>query len=165
MKLLVFSDSHGCIEPMEAIIKQEQPHAVIHLGDLWEDGERLREDFPSLPIYQVPGNCDKGRVKPGTPEILVQAVNEVPIFMTHGHLHHVKWGLLRLKLAAQEAGARIALYGHTHRSNCQQSGSLWLVNPGSCGSSSGTCAILLIENQSVDCTIRSLRELEQEEEN
>ena len=35
--------------------------------------------------------------------------------MTHGHLHGVKLSLLRLRLAAKEAGAQVALFGHTHR--------------------------------------------------
>lgn len=165
MKLLVFSDSHGCTGPMKEAIGREQPHAVIHLGDFWADVESLQEDFPDLPIVRVPGNCDQGRVRPGTPEILVRSFNEVPVYITHGHLHHVKWSLLRLKLAAQESGARVALYGHTHRSHCQQLGQLWLVNPGACGSSSGTYAILTIENQTVECEVRSLRDMGQEEKN
>ena len=163
MKLLVFSDSHGCTGPMKAAIGRERPHAVIHLGDFWADGESLKEDFPNLPIYQVPGNCDQGRVRPGAPEILVRTFHEVPVYMTHGHLHHVKWSLLRLKLAAQESGARVVLYGHTHRSHCQQLGQLWLVNPWTCGGNSGTYAILTIKNETVVCEICSLRSLEQGE--
>ena len=34
--------------------------------------------------------------------------------MTHGHLANVRMGLTTLALQAEEAGATIALFGHTH---------------------------------------------------
>ncbi len=40
-----------------------KPQGIIHLGDGWRDVEELRELFPSLPLEQVPGNCDFGALK------------------------------------------------------------------------------------------------------
>ena len=61
MKYLVLSDSHGNVDNMVRAVELVKPHGIIHLGDGWRDVEELRELFPSLPLEQVPGNCDFGR--------------------------------------------------------------------------------------------------------
>ena len=58
MIILVLSDSHGAIAPMERAVEQTDPHLILHLGDCWRDGERLHDRFPEIPLEQVPGNCD-----------------------------------------------------------------------------------------------------------
>ncbi len=58
MKILVLSDSHGAMEPMEQAVERTQPRMIFHLGDCWRDAERLRGRFPQIPLQQVPGNCD-----------------------------------------------------------------------------------------------------------
>ena len=58
MKILVLSDSHGAVSPMEQAVEQTSPDLILHLGDCWRDGERLHDRFPSIPLEQVPGNCD-----------------------------------------------------------------------------------------------------------
>ena len=61
MKYLVLSDSHGNVDNMVRAVELVKPQGIIHLGDGWRDVEELRELFPSLPLEQVPGNCDFGR--------------------------------------------------------------------------------------------------------
>ena len=56
MKILVLSDSHGAVSPMEQAVEQTSPDLILHLGDCWRDGERLHDRFPSIPLEQVPGN-------------------------------------------------------------------------------------------------------------
>ena len=59
MKLLVFSDSHRAnITDMLALIDEEKPDAVAHLGDLVCDVEDIRFVYPELPVYSVRGNND-----------------------------------------------------------------------------------------------------------
>ena len=58
MKYLVLSDSHGNVDNMVRAVELVKPQGIIHLGDGWRDVEELRELFPSLPLEQVPGNCD-----------------------------------------------------------------------------------------------------------
>ena len=39
MRILVLSDSHGCVEPMEQCVERVQPQVILHLvdrsGDFW----------------------------------------------------------------------------------------------------------------------------------
>ena len=58
MKLLILSDSHREMEYMRDAVRRERPDAVIHLGDLVPDADRLAEEFPGLPVLSVRGNCD-----------------------------------------------------------------------------------------------------------
>lgn len=68
MKILILSDSHGCVEAMETIVAREKPQAMVHLGDLWADGKQLGKLFPDIPLYQVAGTVtamagNRGRTK------------------------------------------------------------------------------------------------------
>ena len=67
MKILVLSDSHGAVSPMEQAVEQTSPDLILHLGDCWRDGERLHDRFPSIPLEQVPGNCDFRPTEPPVP--------------------------------------------------------------------------------------------------
>ena len=58
MKILVLSDSHGNVSNMLQAVERESPRMILHLGDCWRDGERLRDACPEIEFYQVPGNCD-----------------------------------------------------------------------------------------------------------
>ena len=61
--------------------------AVIHLGDMVRDADKLAAEYPGLRFYQVAGNCDGCRVPPDYPEILIEDFFGVRVFMTHGHRH------------------------------------------------------------------------------
>jgi hypothetical protein len=151
MKILVFSDTHGAMEPMTSIIAQEQPDAVLHLGDHIRDAEALRVQFPALPIIAVPGNCDPGSREPDT---RIQAYAGVTIFMTHGHRYWVKQSPLRAEYAAREAGAQVLLFGHTHQPLCEQKDGLWICNPGACQPrSGGNYAVLELSDGVASCRL------------
>ena len=156
MKFLVFSDSHGNVETMRQAVAWEQPQGIIHLGDCWPDGQALSRSLPGLPMYQVAGNCDRYCTSPGMVQILRLELGGVVCYLCHGHQFRVKMGLLRLKLAAQEANARVALFGHTHRSFCQETDGLLLLNPGACGSEYGTYGVLEWKQGAVTGEIRPL---------
>ncbi|MGM9641263.1 MAG: metallophosphoesterase family protein [Faecousia sp.] len=156
MKVLVFSDSHGYMDGMLAAVEREKPQAMIHLGDMWADGQALGRAAPQVPMYRVAGNCDRYSYEPGQDLTILRTLGGAVCYMTHGHLHGVKQGLLRLSLAAREAGASVALFGHTHCCCCQEQSGVLLVNPGSCGRYGGTYAVLNIENGTVNCEIKKI---------
>ena len=130
-KLLVFSDSH-CRNSLDmlSIIEEEQPDAVLHLGDMVSDVEDIRSVFPELTVHQVCGNNDWGS---DVPEMLVVRVEQVRIFMTHGHLHQVRRNTVKLAAAAREHHCNAALYGHTHEAEIHREGDILVANPGSIG--------------------------------
>ena len=114
MKILVFSDSHASLHFMLRCAAKVKPDALIHLGDYFDDGEVLAEEFPQIPFYQVPGNCDRYRTPLGAHEILILPVLGVKLYMTHGHLQGVKHSLDTAIQNAIAAEADVLLYGHTH---------------------------------------------------
>lgn len=146
MKILVLSDSHSALGYMRRAIETVKPDAVIHLGDYFDDGLCMKEEFPSITFYQVPGNCDRWRCPPNQPEILIQPIGGVELYMTHGHRHNVKVYMTQLLKDARASRVGAVLYGHTHVPECyQEPDGLWVMNPGSCGYG-GTSGLLEIEN-------------------
>lgn len=163
MKILVLSDSHSALSFMRLCIRRVEPDAVIHLGDHFDDGSAMAEENPGIPFYQVPGNCDRYRCAPGTPDIRMENIGGVSLFLTHGHRHGVKTGTEALLAAARFAGAEGALYGHTHRADCRrEEDGLWVLNPGSCGYFGGSGGLVEIENGAItSCRILRQEDLEE----
>ena len=126
-KLLLLSDSHGHVTAIKNAVLREKPDVVIFLGDCVPDVLEAAEDFPGLDVRCVRGNCDAGLI---APERMRTNVGGVEILAVHGHSEGVKLGLLRLSLAAEEAGCRAAFFGHTHCSYRGSEGGVTLVNPG-----------------------------------
>ena len=126
----VFADSHGSTELMAEAVRRCRPDVIIHLGDYERDAFALREDFPHIPFYNVCGNCDMAQLSPITNTV---QLGPVKAFICHGHTYNVKMNLHRLYYAAQEQGAKLALFGHTHIPCNEEIGGLMLINPGSAG--------------------------------
>lgn len=155
MKILVLSDSHSALSYMRRCVEAVSPNAVIHLGDHYDDGEALHEEFPGIPFYQVPGNCDRYRCVPGTPEIRIERIFGLDVYLTHGHRHSVKQYLGALLRDARACGVKAVLYGHTHVADChQEADGLWVLNPGSCGYYGGTAGLIVTEQGQIQqCSI------------
>lgn len=162
VKILVLSDSHSGLSFMRECIRSVKPDAIVHLGDYYDDGEQMHEENPQIPLYQVPGNCDRYRCPPFAREILIPIVGGVMLYMTHGHRHNVKMTKTQLLRDARAAGAAAVLYGHTHIADChQEDDGLWVLNPGSCGSWGGSAGLIEIENRKiVGCRILEPFDLE-----
>lgn len=163
MKILVLSDSHSSLRFMFSCVEEIVPDVVIHLGDFFDDGAALREAFPGIRLYQVPGNCDRYRCPPGQPEILVERILGVNLYMTHGHCHNVKLTLTRLLQDARSCRADAVLYGHTHQPDCRQEpDGMWVLNPGSCGYGGRTAGLIEVESgKIVSCRILRQEDLEE----
>ena len=155
MKVLVLSDSHGRPGALRRAIEAENPQALLFLGDGLSDAEKMREEYPLLPIFTVPGNCDWGSLD--EPERLIE-LDGVRILMLHGHTRGVKYNGMNAYYAAKEMGAQVLLYGHTHRPMVDYDGATYSMNPGSIRYT-GTYGVLVLENGKVaDCGTRVLRE-------
>jgi len=158
MKILVLSDSHSTLSFMRRCIDTVKPDVMIHLGDHFDDGEAMAEEYPRILLYQVPGNCDRYRCRPGIPEITTPRSGGVDIYMTHGHKHSVKSYLGALLQDARKANAGLVLYGHTHIPDChREEDGLWVLNPGSCGYYGGSAGLVEIKDGSI-CNCRLLKE-------
>ena len=122
MRILVLSDSHGCVDPMQQCVELVQPQAILHLGDCARDADRLGRLYPRIPLLGVPGNCDYGSAD--QPERLTE-LGGVRILMMHGH---------------------------THQPLVDRSGDFWVMNPGCIGPSPRrTYGVITLEDGRVDC--------------
>lgn len=124
-------------------IRKYKPDMICHLGDHDRDTEVLLSLFPDIPLYRVCGNCDYNAL---APNCLTVQFGQVKAFLTHGHLYSVSFGRLdSLVYAAQEAEAKLVLFGHTHSPLHADIGGVKLVNPGTSGKGrERSCAMLEI---------------------
>lgn len=124
MKLLIVSDTHGDTEALKILKALKQYAYIFHCGDFCID--------PSADIlkdtYVVRGNNDFYTEVP-----FEQAIDlgGIVLYLTHGHLHQVDYSLARLGYAAEEIGAQIVLFGHTHFPLALQDEGIIFINPGS----------------------------------
>ncbi len=146
MKLLFFSDLHGCSQAFEALdlqIKALNPDILVMLGDALYHGPRnpLRADYapPKVvdmlngykdKIIAIRGNCDS-EVDQMLLEFPIMAeysqlmVNKQRFFLTHGH----HWS--PDKLPALPTGS-LFCYGHTHVPHLERlENGIVVFNPGS----------------------------------
>ena len=148
MKILVLSDSHGNVDNMARAVEKEQPRMILHLGDCWSDAERLRRRFPSIPMEQVPGNCDYRSIEPAERLLFIE---DKRVMICHGHTLGVKQSMLRAGYKAEEENLDLLLFGHTHRPMVDMRGKTLFINPGSIGDYFHPFyAVVTIENGKVD---------------
>lgn len=119
-KILIFSDSHNESKYMnKAFEMNSDADMIIHLGDGAAD---LTKNLPidyKKPLVLIEGNGEyygwvgvDRRYRPKKSEMI--EFEGKKIFMTHGHLYDVKYGLERIAARAYCDGADIVLFGHTH---------------------------------------------------
>ena len=143
MRILVISDSHGRSGRIEeAIEAQPQAKYVFFLGDRLQDIDYLPELYPDRIFYSVPGNCDFSVFEPTTKTVTLGGKK---ILYTHGHEFSVKSGISRLRSYAKNAGADIALYGHTHLPQTLYEDETYIINPGSLGRGQEFCSYAVVD--------------------
>ena len=134
MRVGVFSDSHGDHEALDELLERMGAlDAVCFLGDVARDAEHLRERLAAMPnqpvLYAVRGNNDYYSTCTLPWDLLIE-LGGVRIYMTHGHR---LVSLMNLAYKAQECGAQVALFGHTHQALCETVQGVLLLNTGSAG--------------------------------
>jgi putative phosphoesterase len=133
MKILVVSDSHGDIRYLARALKQfvGKVDLIAHLGDgpddLWPAAEAAGVRLPRTEA--VRGNCDGG--DPGLWPRRLIGTSEKPILLLHGHSEGASEGMGRVVDAAQQSGAKLVLFGHTHRIFMEEYRGVLALNPGS----------------------------------
>ncbi|MBU8905088.1 metallophosphoesterase family protein [Desertibacillus haloalkaliphilus] len=126
MKILIISDSHGWTDELADVIAQQKPNvsAIFHCGD-----SELPHHAPQLEnCYVVRGNCDFDEE---FPEERVEEIEGTRVYMTHGHLYNVKMSHVPITYRAEEVGANIACFGHSHVATSFSENNVVYINPGS----------------------------------
>lgn len=132
MKILVFSDSHGnSYNIKRAMDMHPNASAAIFLGD-------GLSDFLSIPpnnaarLY-VRGNCDWHPEYSFIPAVDSVTIDGKKIVFLHGHTHSAKSGMEALRSLAEDMGAHILLFGHTHVATEYYENGIYYMNPGTIG--------------------------------
>ena len=143
MKILVFSDSHDNPKYLAAALREHKGTVdlAIHLGDGLSDMRRVGDLLDGVAIATVIGNGEQffeRRLWPDVPDETVISPDGVRILCCHGHKYRVKFGLSALADRADEIGADLVLFGHTHNAydGWEKTGSgkeIRFFNPGSVG--------------------------------
>ena len=123
VKVLIVSDSHGRADLLARIVEDVRPDHMIHCGDFCTSLDRLPEISRSV----ARGNCDWEEVA----DEQVWEGEGVRFFVVHGHRHQVKRDLSLIRVRAEEKGAQIACFGHSHVPVLKKRGNILLINPGS----------------------------------
>lgn len=152
MKILVLSDSHGKGERMCDLFKQDNYGAVIFLGDVLRDIERLSQISGAIPVYRVKGNCDFYTAE-AYDDLLIELSGK-RIYMAHGHKYSVKSGTAFFENFAMAKGADIALYGHTHVQRYDRIDNMHVVNPGALVN--GRYAVITIQNNTIEVKLKDI---------
>lgn len=144
-RVLIVSDSHGLSEEVQTIKERHRSEVqgMIHCGD-----SELDFDASEMDGYQkVRGNCDFDE---RYQEELSLQYGDLSFFATHGHLYQVKSTLMPLSYRADELGAQVVCFGHSHIAGAEKVNNKLFINPGSIrlprGRKERTYAILSWEN-------------------
>lgn len=151
-RILIFSDTHGDINRCISIIEETKSiSAIFHAGDCTADAEDLQSIYPQIPVYYVRGNNDWFSRESS---IRVVTIDNVTIFLTHGHEQNVKYEseLTTLIKSAKLYNPNLIIFGHTHVPQTEYKGGITIINPGSIRFG-GTYAVAEIENGKLKTSI------------
>ncbi|WP_077618995.1 metallophosphoesterase family protein [Bacillus sinesaloumensis] len=126
MKVLIISDSHGLTNELLEVKERHKNDVdfMLHLGD----SELPSHSEEMSGFSAVRGNCD---FDSNYPNDMVILLNGAKVYLTHGHLYNVKMTLMNLKYRAEEVGAKIACFGHSHIAGAEMIEGVLFINPGS----------------------------------
>lgn len=127
MKIGLVSDTHGCCDGLAESIKGQGAEYILHMGDGVEEAYILKAQT-GLPTLVVAGNNDLASKEKAE---LFLVLDQIPIWMTHGHRYGVYYSREGLWEVAIQKEAKIVLYGHTHVFRDEMIGGIRFINPGS----------------------------------
>lgn len=138
IRVLIISDTHGNVTNFDKVMpKVGSVDYLLHLGDVGNDVHYI-ETAAGCPCCFVAGNNDYFS---DLPKERVVKIGGITIYMAHGHNLYVNFHKRLLIKAAKDAGASIAMFGHTHvpmivtEKNCEENKKKYagidLINPGS----------------------------------
>ena len=167
MRIAVISDTHSNIKTASALIDAVGDFDLfIHLGDHVNDFIALRSKLRCRAIG-ISGNEDKNFIGDDKfPTEMTISTGDIKIFMTHGHTFDLnlyyqkdKWesNISGLVSSARESGAKIALFGHTHRPHLEDRDGLLLMNPGDVYFGADWAHIGILEIDGKDISVKIYR--------
>ena len=128
MKILLVSDTHRHLGDFFTVLEKVSPvDCILHMGDV-EGDEEVIEAVADCPVHFVRGNNDFASGLDRDKELILDGVR---VFMTHGHRYGVSASLKYLEEEGRSRGAKVVLFGHTHRPVIEYRDDLVLMNPGS----------------------------------
>lgn len=128
MKVIIASDTHGYFAPLSNYILENQDiDLLIHAGDGVEDVKTINMES-QIPYYVVRGNNDHN---PNIPLEQLIEVEEIKIFLTHGHNYGVDYSYDEIITKAKDLGSDIVVFGHTHSYYNNKHDGILVLNPGS----------------------------------
>ncbi|MBE6008441.1 MAG: metallophosphoesterase [Lachnospiraceae bacterium] len=130
MRFIIISDTHRYIDKAIDVLEhfKEDADGFIHLGDHFDDAEKLHRQFPDMRYYSVLGNNDFNFEASHSK---IAFIGGKKILLTHGHKQRVSFGLMYLDYFGRQEEADAVLFGHTHRPSLEFSGNMAMFNPGS----------------------------------
>ncbi|WP_066194509.1 MULTISPECIES: metallophosphoesterase family protein [Gracilibacillus] len=125
-KVLIISDSHGWTDELVHIQERHRSEvdAMIHCGD----SELMRSSDELAGFESVQGNMD---LDSNLPEDIEVKVGKLHFFVTHGHLYNIKATLMTVAYRAEEVGANVVCFGHSHVAGAEKIENQLFINPGS----------------------------------
>lgn len=154
MKVLVLSDSHGCVFNLySAIEKESDCQIVFFLGDGISDIEKCMDKYPQKKFICVKGNNDFGY---SYDDVAYKYIEGNTIVAAHGHTFSVRQTLCEVFAHAQSVRANVVFYGHTHRADFHYDAGygIFVLNPGA--ACSGKYAVATITKDGVDAQLMTL---------
>ena len=126
MKVLIISDTHGKLDNFKKVLNIEKSvDMILHLGDVCHDEEEIRE-LANCDVRYVRGNCDIFSYESDSLDFKIGNYN---FHMEHGHF--ISTNLQSIAYKAEEIGADVMLFGHTHIPLLTWVGDVRIINPGS----------------------------------
>lgn len=143
MKIVVISDSHGNIDVLNKVLK-DNPDAdyYFHLGDSELEASELS------PFLSIKGNIDYDY---SLPMDRVVDTKYGSIYLTHGHAYSGDVNLIAK--AAKMNDCSIALYGHTHIYLDETMDGIRVINPSSATRSKdgqNSYVIIYLDDKGID---------------
>lgn len=128
MKVLVTSDTHGFYSPIsDYLLDHEDIKLLLHAGDGASDVENIHYET-DINYEFVRGNND---YLSDAPYEKVVEIENIRIFITHGHTYNVYYTDNEILKRAKELSCQIAIFGHTHQCVNTIKNDIRILNPGS----------------------------------
>ena len=149
-RVLIFGDTHGCMNEIPHLKKIDEYDYFIYLGDGFDEVEKWSiKNGLTDKFIAVSGNCD---YYPNLERQRFFEINGLKIFITHGDIYDVKESYQKILDKAKSMEANIAMFGHTHYADKQNVDGVYLFNPGSImprGRNFASVGYLEIQNKQV----------------
>jgi putative phosphoesterase len=139
VKIALVSDTHAYICP-QVLSVVERCDIAVHAGDIC--GKHILDELRARVgrVIAVAGNNDLPGIWADEEAETVEALPRTAevalpgglLAVEHGHLHGFHTPD-HGKLRAVHSGAKVIVYGHTHKRMVDQSETPWVVNPGAAG--------------------------------